>query len=251
MEERYYDEYARIQDEHWWFEGRRRIIGSVLESSLRGRPAGGRRILDIGCGTGTNLAQLSRFGAVQGVDSEPAAVERCRRDGWKVTQVGDGALPFADGSFDLVTLLDVIEHVDDDLALLAEARRLLAPGGTVLVAVPAYTWMWGAQDVISHHRRRYTARRLRGALVGAGLAPRRTTYFNTLLFPPIAVVRILRRLRGSDGGEEEVVSDFEMNRPGRTNALLARLFGLEARLLRSLSFPFGVSVLAVARRAGD
>lgn len=248
MDRQFYDEYARIQDEHWWFAGRRKIIGSVLQSSLPDRPE--RRILDIGCGTGTNLAELNRFGSVEGVDSEPAAVEQCRRDGWNVTEVGDGALPFADGSFDVVTLLDVIEHVDDDRALLAEARRLLAHGGTVLVAVPAYTWMWGAQDVISHHRRRYTASRLRAALVDAGLVPRRTTYFNTLLFPPIALVRILRRLRGSEDGGE-VVSDFEMNRPGRMNAILARIFGLEARMLRSLGFPFGVSVLAVARRSGD
>ena len=250
MDRQFYEEYARIQDEHWWFEGRRRIIVSILESALPTAATGKRRILDVGCGTGTNLAALSLFGSVVGVDSEPAAVEQCRRDGWDVTQVRGGTLPFADGSFDVVTLLDVIEHVDDDRALLAEARRLLAPGGTVLVAVPAYTWMWGAQDVISHHRRRYTARRLRRALAGAGLVPRRTTYFNTLLFPPIALVRILRRLRGSEGGEE-VVSDFEMNRPGLTNTLLARVFGLEARLLRSLSFPFGVSVLAVARRAGS
>jgi SAM-dependent methyltransferase len=244
MEQRYYEEYARVQSVHWWFAGRRRILGSLLEYGLP--VAGGeRRVLDVGCGTGANLDELGRFGRVEGVEAEPAAVEYCRsRGGWNVTQASGDELPFEAASFDLVTLLDVIEHVPDDATILAEARRVLRPGGSVLITVPAYTWMWGAQDEISHHYRRYTAGRLRSSLNAAGLLPERTTYFNTLLFPPIAAIRLLRRVRPQRG---ELSSDFELTEPGPLNSLLARLFGLEASILRRANLPFGVSVAALAR----
>ncbi len=243
MEERFYEEYARIQDEHWWFTGRRRVIGSALESRLPASSDPGVRILDVGCGTGTNLAELSRFGRVEGVDAEPAAVELCRRRGWPVSLSEGATLPFAAGSFEVVTLLDVIEHVDDDHALLTDARRVLAPSGIILITVPAYMWMWGSQDEIAHHKRRYTRRRLRDALIGAGLTPLRLSYFNTLLFPPIAAIRLLRRVRPRAG---EAVSDFEVNSSGTLNGPLARIFGFEGRLLNRMSFPFGVSLISIA-----
>lgn len=247
MEERFYEEYAAIQDEHWWFEGRRRIIGALLEQRLDPSRRNERRVLDIGCGTGTNLAELARFGEVQGVDQELAAIEVCRKRGWPVRHVSGSSLPFEDASFDLITLLDVIEHVDDDQTLLTEARRVLAPGGLVLVTVPAYRWMWGSQDEIAHHRRRYTRRRLVVSLTRAGLEPLASSYFNTLLFPPIAGVRLMRRLGPQP---EELRSDFELNRPGVTNAVLTRTFCLEAQLLKRTSMPFGVSILGFAASRG-
>ena len=152
-------------------------------------------------------------------------------------------MPFEASSFDVVTLLDVIEHVDADQALLAEARRVLAPNGVILITVPAYMWMWGRQDEIAHHRRRYTRGRLNDALGGAGLRPLRLSYFNTLLFPPIAAIRLLRRLRPPAG---ETVSDFEVNSSGSLNRPLARIFGFEGRLLKRMSFPFGVSLISIA-----
>jgi SAM-dependent methyltransferase len=243
MEERFYEEYARIQDEHWWFAGRRRIIGSVLSPRLPPSDDGEVRILDVGCGTGTNLGELSRLGRVEGVDAEPAAVEFCRSRGWSVGLSTGVELPFEDGSFEVVTLLDVIEHVDEDRALLAEARRVLTPNGIVLITVPAYNWMWGRQDEIAHHKRRYTRRRLASALAGAGFEPVRLSYFNTLLFAPIAVIRLLRRLRPR---ATETISDFEMNRSGSLNGPLARIFGFEGWLLNRMSLPFGVSLIAIA-----
>jgi SAM-dependent methyltransferase len=243
MEERFYEEYTRIQDEHWWFAGRRRIIGSVLSRRLPPSGDGGVRILDVGCGTGTNLTELSRFGRVEGVDTESAAVEFCRSRGWSVGLSAGVGLPFDDGSFEVVTLLDVIEHVDEDRALLAEARRVLAPNGIVLITVPAYNWMWGRQDEIAHHKRRYTRGRLARALTGAGLEPLQLSYFNTLLFPPIAVIRLLRRLRPQAA---ETISDFEVNPSGSLNGPLARIFGFEGWLLNRVRLPFGVSLIAIA-----
>jgi SAM-dependent methyltransferase len=248
VEERFYEEYARIQDNHWWFIGRRAIFRAVLESGLDPPTAGERQILDVGCGTGTNLRELRRFGAVKGIDSELAAVEFCHRHGEKqVEHVPEGQLPFSDSSFGLVTLLDVIEHVPDDQVLLGEVRRVLTPGGRILVTVPAYAWMWGAQDEISHHYRRYTRPGLLASLVRAGFDPLRLSYFNTLLFPPIAAIRLLRRLRPAPAA---LRSDFELNHPGPLNSLLARLFCCEAPLLRRTSLPFGVSVIGLASRAG-
>lgn len=243
MEERFYAEYARIQDEHWWFAGRRRIIRSVLGQSLPARASPARRILDVGCGTGTNLALLRDFGAVEGVDSELAAVEFCHRQGESAVRHAPGSrLPYPTAQFDLVTLLDVIEHVPDDFSLLDEARRVLVPGGRVLVTVPAYSWMWGAQDRIAHHYRRYTRPGLLDSIARAGFEPLRSTYFNTLLFPPIAGVRLARRLWPA---RDDPRSDFELNHPGPLNTLLTRVFALEASMVRRASLPFGVSILGL------
>lgn len=245
MEEHFYAEYAEIQDRHWWFVGRRRLIGAVLDADLPAASGNGRRILDIGCGTGTMLAELRRFGDVHGVDTEAAAVEFCHSQGEDQVQLASGvAVPHPDDSFDLVTLLDVIEHVDDDQTLLAEARRVIAPGGSLFVTVPAYTWMWGAQDEIAHHKRRYTRRQLRDSLVRAGFRVERASYFNTLLFPPIAAIRLVRRMLPKPS---ELKSDFEFNEPGRLNSALAWVFDRESRTVSKRDLPFGVSILAFAR----
>jgi SAM-dependent methyltransferase len=243
LEKRFYEEYARVQDVHWWFVARRRILAAVLGSRLGPPGDSARRILDVGCGTGANLGMLRRFGRVVGVDMDSGAVELCRQRGWDVRLTEGAALPFGDGEFDLVTLLDVIEHVADDGEILGEARRVLAPGGSIMVTVPAYQWMWGAQDEISHHHRRYTRRRLLASLERSGLRPVRATYFNTVLFPPIAAIRLLRRLVP---GPSAPRSDFEDTPPGRLNALLIRAFGSEAAIVPRLRLPFGVSVLALA-----
>ena len=185
---------------------------------------------------------------MEGVDSEPAAVEFCHRRGEQAVQHSpDSRLPFVDASFDLVTLLDVIEHAPDDQVLLREAQRVLRAGGRALVTVPAYTWMWGAQDRISHHYRRYTRRRVLASLDRAGFEPLRSGYFNTLLFPPIALVRLARRLRPAP---DTLRSDFEFTEPGRLNSLLAGVFSLEASMLRRITLPFGVSVFGLAARGG-
>lgn len=244
MEERFYAEYAAIQDRHWWFVGRRRVIGAVLEAALpaNGRPS--RRILDIGCGTGTMLGELRRFGDVFGVDADEAAVQFCHSQGETQVQLASGGeVPHADASFDLVALLDVIEHVDNDQTLLAEARRVLVPRGSLFVTVPAYEWMWGPQDEIAHHKRRYTRPQLRDSLACAGYRVDRASYFNTFLFPPIAAIRVARRVLPEPA---EVRSDFELNEPGRLNTALTGIFDREAGIVSKRDLPFGVSILALA-----
>ena len=244
MDSDFYAEYFAVEDRHWWFVGRRQILLRVLERELRGRRP--ERILDVGCGTGTMLGYLSRFGDAVGVDSEAEAVRFCQARGVTGVQRFDGAtLPFAAEAFSLVTTLDVLEHIDDDSAMLAEMHRVLAPGGTLLVTVPAFPFLWGAQDEISHHKRRYRRRELRARIAAAGFELRQLTYFNTLLFPPIAAIRAARPYRGRP---HQLRSDFEMTRPGRLNAVLAKVFAAEGPLIARMNLPVGVSLLAVATR---
>lgn len=243
MRENFYAEYFRIEDRHWWFVGRRQIVLAVLGAHLTPAPHG--RILDFGCGTGTMLGYLRRFGEVEGIDADEHAVRYCHARGQARVQLLDSdALPFPDDSFDLLTALDVLEHIDDDRRSFAEVARILRPGGTFLATVPSYPWMWGVQDEISHHFRRYTRRQLEQRILAAGLELERLTHFNTILFAPIAAVRLARRLRPPEG---EPRSDFQMTREGAVNRLLTAVFSAEARWLRTRDLPFGVSLLALAR----
>jgi SAM-dependent methyltransferase len=251
VESSLYDEYVRIEDTHWWFRGRRKIIATLLRPYLR-PPA---RIIDIGSGGGAVAQALLEFGSVTACDIDVrCAASVARRPGMSFAYGTAEAIPFADGSFDLVTAFDVLEHLDDDARALREMSRVARPDGLVAVAVPAYGWLWGRQDEISHHRRRYTGRSLRLAFTAAGLVPRRLTAFNTILFPGIAAVRITRRVaqRLFGGGQTPdpagLQSDFSMTKPGRINDLLAATFSAEAALLGVVDLPIGVSLMAIAQR---
>lgn len=156
MQQHTYSIMYRIEERHWWFVGRRRIIESFLESVCANLKNDRPRVLDIGCGTGANLEMLSRFGETEGVDVSSAALAFCRERGLRNVRQGEAEhLPYEDGSFDLVTCLDVVEHLDDDVAGLREMHRVLRPKGRALLFVPAFAFLWGVQDDISHHRRRY------------------------------------------------------------------------------------------------
>jgi SAM-dependent methyltransferase len=245
MKKEFYAEYFKIEDKHWWFVGRRNIFLSVLDKYLP-RPADGRerRVLDLGCGTGTMLKYLSRYGRAQGVDMDEGAVQFCHERGvYDVQQVGEMPLPFEDDTFDLVTALDVVEHIEDDRAALRELNRIIRPGGMLMISVPAYRFLWGAQDEISHHKRRYTAPEVRERMLEAGFKIRRLSYFNTFLFPPIAGIRVLRPYKA---GSASLKSDFTMTKPGPANSILGKVFALEAPLVQRTNLPFGVSILCLA-----
>jgi SAM-dependent methyltransferase len=236
--------YAAVHAEedrtHWWFQGRRAILLSELARRL---PSGGCRIAELGCGSGGMLEALARFGTAVGVETDPALREHARARG---LDVRPGSLPddvpLAAGRWDAVCLLDVLEHVADDAGALRACRRLLAPEGRLMVTVPAYAWLWGRHDELLGHRRRYTTGSLRAVAVAAGFAVERLTYFNTLLAPPIMAVRLARTALRRPG--------HDLGRPvPLVNRLLARSFAAEARLLRWVSLPFGISVLLIARVA--
>lgn len=251
MQQHTYAILRRVEETHWWFVGRRRIIKGFLERAFRDRRAGLEnpdqqsrlKILDVGCGTGANLEMLSEFGEAEGVDVSSDALTFCRARGLRNVKQGEAeALPYEDNSFDLVTGLDVVEHLDDDVAGLKEIRRVLRRGGHTLLFVPAFMFLWGVQDDVSNHRRRYTLKELKQAVRDAGFEIERATYVNISFFAPILLGRLLMRAtRIRPESENNITIGF-------MNGLLGRVLGTESVALRYLNFPFGVSIVCVARR---
>jgi SAM-dependent methyltransferase len=232
----------RAEDRHWWYRGRRNVIERVI-ADLR-LPARAR-ILDAGCGSGRNMIELARHGTVTGVELSDASIDvaRARRAG---EVIGGSVLdmPFDGDSFDLSVCLDVIEHLEDDLGALRELRRVLAPGGSLLVTVPAYQWLWSGHDEVNHHHRRYTRRSLQRVAEQAGWEQVRTTYFNSLLLPVAILLRVLDRF-----SRKTTESSLDLWVPPEPlNWLLERPLTLEAALIgRGGRIPAGLSLLAVFR----
>ncbi len=245
MDEQFYREYSEIEDTHWWFRGRRAIFTRVLERFEKRRDL---RILDIGFGTGAMLTFLSRYGDVVGMDLSQEAIRFARTRCDRPMMVGNVlGVPLRSGSVDLVTAFDIIEHVDDDDDALRELARVCRPGGHVLLTVPAFQFLWGNQDVISHHRRRYTLGRLRAQVEAAGFRIATLSYFNAVLFPVVAAIRMARRLGPAPKGP--IKSDFTMTKPGLVNDVLTRVFAAEGAVLARGRLPVGVSVVCLAERA--
>lgn len=177
----------QVEDDHWWYRGRRRVLSRVI-GSLELAP--GARILDAGCGSGRNMVELARLGEVTGIELSPTSVAAARsREVGEVVEGSVEDLPFEDDSFDFAVCLDVIEHLDDDLQTLRELRRVVRPGGRLLVTVPAYPSLWSSHDVVNHHRRRYTRASLLEVANAGGWEAMRTTHFNALLLPAAMAYR--------------------------------------------------------------
>lgn len=242
MQQHTYSIMYEVEGSHWWFVGRRRIIGSFVERICRDLGSERPRILDVGCGTGANLELLGEYGEAEGVDVSPDALAFCRARGLSRVKLGEAEkLPYEDNSFDLVTGLDVVEHLDDDVAGLSEMRRVLRPDGRALLFVPAFMFLWGVQDDVSHHRRRYTIPRLRKVVEEAGFEVERATYANISFFAPILVGRALMKVTGLRPASENNINVSALN------GVLGRILGAESAFLRRINFPFGVSALMVAR----
>ena len=243
MKEHTYPIMFRIEQSHWWYTGRRKILMSFVEDICRRVTDRRPRILDVGCGTGANLLMLSQYGDAEGVDISEDALAFCRERGLEKVKLGAGEeLPYDEGTFDLVTALDVVEHMDDDLAGLREMRRVLRPGGRVLLFVPTFMFLWGVQDDVSNHRRRYRLPELQRVLEQAGFEIERMTYANITFFLPILLMRKLMRLTGIKAESENNINVSALN------GVLGSLFGAESVVLRHMNIPFGVSGLCVARK---
>lgn len=239
MEERLYQVVHELEDRHWWFRGRRAVIEALLARAGAGDVG---RVLDAGCGTGRNLELYASHGLVEGVDPSEQAVRFCRGRGHLEVQVGDAqSLPFEAERFGMVAATDVLEHVRDDARALAEFRRVAAADALLLVTVPAYSWLWSAEDERLGHCRRYSLPQLRRRAEEAGWRPLLGTYFNLLLLPPIALARRLPRRQGAK-------PELELT-PGSLNAALSLPMRAEARLIRAgVNLPAGVSIGLVCRR---
>lgn len=242
MDTDYYTTLDSVQEQHWWYEARRSILERVLQRVFaEGVPAG--TLYDLGCGVGANLPVLEKFGPTMGVDMSPEAIEFCRKRGRANVTLADlnSLQGLADGSGSVVVLADVIEHLDDEAPCLRAAHRALAPGGALIITVPAYMFLWGPADVLNHHKRRYTAGRLRRVLEPA-YRIEHLTYFNTLLFGLITIGRMGEILLKRSG------DDTAQLPPAPLNRALSKIFGLEAGVVPRHRLPFGGSVLCVARK---
>jgi SAM-dependent methyltransferase len=233
-----------VDEHHWWYRGRRRVIRAELDRLPLPADA---RVLDAGCGSGRTLVELAHYGTeVSGIELNIEAAELARARGVGEVQIGRlEELPYDDAAFDLITCLDVIEHVPDDVTALVELRRVARPGAWLLVTVPAYQALWSRHDEANHHYRRYSRASLRGAARSAGWQIERMSSFNSLLLAPAAVVRLAQRRRRTQNGAG---NDLDLG-PAWLNDVLERPLALEASwLARGRTLPAGLSLLAVLRR---
>jgi SAM-dependent methyltransferase len=244
MQQHTYEIMNRVEDSHWWFVGRRAILESFLTKITDELRIANHelRILDVGCGTGANLEMLANFGAAEGVDVSDDALEFCKLKGLKAHKGLAEKLPFAESSFDVVTALDVVEHLDDDVAGLKEMHRVLKTGGKTLIFVPAFMWLWGVQDDISNHRIRYTKRQIVERLEQAGFEIERATFANWTFFAPILAGRTFMKITGIKPESENNVNVSALN------GIFGKLFSAERFWLKNFDFPFGVSIVITAKK---
>jgi len=241
MEKEAYSEMYLNEDRHWWFVARRMIIRKILSNYFPVKRE--RRILEVGCGTGGNLELLSTYGNVYAVelDDEATAMAR-KRD---LCHVVKGSLPDDipfEGDFDLICMLDVLEHIDDDFSALQSIGKRLLPGGKVLITVPSCKFLWSEHDVALHHKRRYGKKELMKLVQVSGFRIIYHTYFNMLLFPVIAAIRSLKNINGKECGTDvSMPSKF-------VNLLLTAVFSSERFLVPRISLPFGTSILMLAEK---
>jgi SAM-dependent methyltransferase len=240
MEEYLYPHFYQVENTHWWFVARREIL--LHYCATRGLLSHDTRLLDVGCGTGANLEAFAAQCTAAGLDASPHAIEFCRKRGLERLFLGTLDSFPDDQRFDLITLLDVAEHADDDARLLRAALQRLDAGGKLLLTVPAFPSLWGPHDVQTHHKRRYTKNGLGRLMNDSGFSIRHLTFFNTFLFPVAVARRFTSNLRGSQRAD-----DLDLPSPV-VNRILMHLFLLEKPLVPRMSLPFGLSLLCLAEK---
>ena len=242
MEEELYRKFYEVETKHWWFSARKDIVMDVIKRRI-GLPRGAK-VLDFGCGTGAILTELSKEYQAYGTDTSALAIEFCHQRGLANSFCCTlETFPHPEMKFDLVTMLDVIEHIDDDSATLRQALRFIRPGGHLLVTVPAYQFLWSNHDELNHHKRRYTRSGLKKVMEQNGFTVEMLSYYNTFMFPTALLERIVEKFA-------KVGSDTTLKIPFHPlNQLLRLVFGWERFFLRNITFPFGLSVIALGRRS--
>jgi SAM-dependent methyltransferase len=241
MQEDFRQSMAELENEHWWYRARRTILEQAVDRFV-GTTS---RALTIGVGATREAEMLAKRARLIAIDRAPINPEATEFS--LAAQANALALPFNEGSFDAVFIFDVLEHIDEDDVALKEIRRVLRPQGHLLMTVPAFMMLFGRQDVVSEHKRRYRRGPLSRLLEQSGFDVEYASYFNTVLFPPIAAVRLLRRVFPEKNGDASA-SDFDMRLPKPIEKTLESLFSIERHAVGRAQLPFGVSILCSARR---
>lgn len=227
---------------YWWYQARADIVSGVYARKIH---SPGMELLNLGCGTGLLSERFGRFGSVAGVDFSSEALEFCAQNRLgSLARADAAALPFRDQCFDACLAFDMVEHVPDDRQAVSEIRRVLKPGGSVLLTVPAFQWMWTRMDEVGKHFRRYTKKQVGELLGQAGLSPVVLTYYNFFLFPLAIAQKLRERAFGGGAGAD----DFLPALPPLVNRLFYRIFSAEKNWVGRVNFPFGLSVLALAKK---
>lgn len=242
MDPRYYKDFFVLEKTHWLLKVRRNIFLYFIKKYT----SPDSKIFDFGCGSGYLVGELQRLGYdAHGMDFEKEAISYGINSGVSNLTLGAGnKLEYPDANFDLIMAFDVLEHIENERPVVEELVRTLKPGGKMIITAPAYQWLWGVQDEVSHHFRRYTLRGLLSVFpVNSVLSVIKETYFITFLFPAIAIVRLFSRWFNIKNRE----SDFEIGNPF-LGAIFYLIFNLESYFLRVINFPFGVSILLILKK---
>ncbi len=234
---------AAVEQRQWWYRGTREVCFSLLEPFIARRAP--LDILDVGCGTGGNLLRLSHYGRARGIDIDPLCVDYCRQKGLDVSPGSMEELGQPGASLDLLTMFDVLCQAEPDqhVPILSGMADTLRPGGIIAFREPAMAVARGWHDVAVNIRKRFDKAGTEAMLRAAGFAPLRVTYLNTLLFPPIVLLRLLQRSRQPEFAKSDVEDTGEP-----INSLLLGLLRVEKTMLRVTDLPFGVSLFAIGRK---
>lgn len=239
MENKLFDEMLRVENYHWWFVARRKIINTFIKKmGIRDNS----RIFEIGCGNGANLEFLSNHGRITSIEKNEVALANAKNK--NIGELYQGELPNGipeeiDGNFDLIVMLDVLEHIDDDEACLRVLCDYIGDNGKLFITVPAYQNLWSHHDEVHQHKRRYSIPELQKLLEGNGWKISHSSYFNTLLFPLAFIHRKTNSVLSKN--------DYELTLPSKwLNWLLYNIFSLEQYLIGTISFPFGLSIIICA-----
>lgn len=247
MNKKLLEYFNQIEKQHWWWEGRRQILKQSINRKRN------LKILDIGCGTGETLTFLKNYldsPKLYGIDSSPTAIKFAQSRGHcNISKVDAKKLNFKDSTFDYILLLDVIEHIKDDISVLIEANRVLKNNGKIIITAPALKFIWSKHDTSQGHYRRYVRRRIRKISLKANLKIKRISYFNFFLSPTVIVVRLLSKIKiFKKLGNYNSDLNFNIAKKSLINNILKFIFVNEIKLMKYINYPIGISIFSILEK---